>query len=62
MPAGAALWTAARIESVLAHELAHVARRDWALQIAAQIVCAVYWFNPLIWMTPAPARRERAGL
>ena len=58
VPAGAALWTAARIESVLAHELAHIARRDWALQIAAQIVCAVYWFNPLIWVTCRRLRDE----
>ena len=47
VPAGAALWSAARVESVLAHELAHIARRDWTLQIAAQILCAIYWFNPL---------------
>jgi beta-lactamase regulating signal transducer with metallopeptidase domain len=58
VPAGAALWTAARIESVLAHELAHIARRDWALQIAAQIVCAVYWFNPLMWMACRRLRDE----
>ena len=58
VPSGAALWTAARIESVLAHELAHIARRDWALQIAAQIVCAVYWFNPLLWMTCRRLRDE----
>ena len=58
VPAGAALWTAARIESVLAHELAHIARRDWALQIAAQIVCAVYWFNPLMWITCRRLRDE----
>jgi beta-lactamase regulating signal transducer with metallopeptidase domain len=58
VPSGAALWTAARIESVLAHELAHIARRDWALQIAAQIVCAVYWFNPLMWVTCRRLRDE----
>jgi len=58
VPAGAALWTAARIESVLAHEVAHIARRDWAVQIAAQIVCAVYWFNPLVWMTTRRMRDE----
>ena len=58
VPAGAAQWTAARIESVLAHELAHIARRDWALQVAAQTVCAVYWFNPLLWMTCRRLRDE----
>jgi beta-lactamase regulating signal transducer with metallopeptidase domain len=58
VPAGAAAWTAGRIEAVLAHELAHIARRDWALQIATQIVCAVYWFNPLVWMTCRRLRNE----
>jgi beta-lactamase regulating signal transducer with metallopeptidase domain len=58
VPAGAALWTSGRIEAVLAHELAHIARRDWALQIATQIVCAVYWFNPLAWMTCRRLRNE----
>ena len=58
VPVGAALWTSGRIEAVLAHELAHIARRDWALQIATQIVCAVYWFNPLVWMTCRRLRSE----
>jgi len=26
-----------------------VARADWAVQIAARIVCACYWFHPLVW-------------
>jgi TonB family protein len=58
VPAGAAAWTPGRIEAVLAHELAHIVRRDWALQITAQIVCAVYWFNPLVWMTCRRLRSE----
>jgi beta-lactamase regulating signal transducer with metallopeptidase domain len=58
VPAGAAMWTPARIEAVLAHELAHIARRDWAVQIAAQIVCAAYWFNPLIWIACRRLRDE----
>ena len=58
VPAGAGLWTVARIEAVLAHELAHIARRDWALQIAAQSVCALNWFNPLMWMACRRLRDE----
>jgi beta-lactamase regulating signal transducer with metallopeptidase domain len=58
VPAGAAVWAPGRIDAVLAHELAHIARRDWALQIAAQIVCAVYWFNPLMWMMCRRLRTE----
>jgi TonB family protein len=35
---------------VLAHELAHIKRCDWGIQILAEIARIVYWFNPLIWI------------
>lgn len=58
VPAGAASWAVERVDVVLAHELAHIARRDWALQIAAETVCALYWFNPLIWLACRRLRDE----
>ena len=58
VPADAASWTGDRIDVVLAHELAHIARRDWALQILGEIVRAVYWFNPLVWITCRRLRDE----
>ena len=58
VPADAASWTDDRIDVVLAHELAHIVRRDWALQILAEIVRAVYWFNPLVWITCRRLRDE----
>jgi beta-lactamase regulating signal transducer with metallopeptidase domain len=36
-------------EAVIAHELAHVVRRDWAKLIGARLVTAIFWFNPLVW-------------
>jgi beta-lactamase regulating signal transducer with metallopeptidase domain len=57
VPAGARTWTRERIDVVLTHELAHIGRRDWALQIAAQVLCAMHWFNPVVWIA---ARRLRA--
>ncbi len=36
LPAAARDWPRERIQAVLAHELAHVARRDWAVQLAAE--------------------------
>jgi TonB family protein len=53
-PAGAERWAEGLRRSVLAHELAHVARRDIVMLLAARVACAVYWFHPLVW---AGARR-----
>ena len=58
VPAGARTWAAERIHVVLAHELAHIERRDWLLQIGTEAVRAVYWFNPLIWWTCRRLRDE----
>lgn len=33
----------------LLHELAHLERRDSLWKLAAEVVCAVVWFNPLAW-------------
>jgi len=50
LPEGAPDWPAERIRAVLGHELAHVRRRDWAVQMAAWLVRCAYWFNPLVWL------------
>jgi beta-lactamase regulating signal transducer with metallopeptidase domain len=52
-------WSAERRRLVLSHEFAHVARWDSATQLAAQIVCALYWFNPLVWLAARALRTER---
>jgi TonB family protein len=36
-------------EAVLAHELAHVRRRDWAWVLGEEITRAVFWFHPAMW-------------
>lgn len=35
--------------AILAHELAHVQRHDWAFLMLSRLVLAVFWFNPLVW-------------
>ncbi|WP_129794106.1 M56 family metallopeptidase [Sphingosinicella sp. CPCC 101087] len=35
-------------EAILAHEVAHVARRDWPALLLSRLVSAVFWFNPLV--------------
>jgi TonB family protein len=58
LPAAMPQWSEDRIRAVVVHEMAHVRRRDWVLHIAAEIACAIYWFNPLFWMARNELRRE----
>ncbi|MGE0813816.1 MAG: HEAT repeat domain-containing protein [Vicinamibacterales bacterium] len=57
LPADADEWPEDRRRIVMLHELAHVHRLDSLTQLVTQVACAVYWFNPLVWMA---ARRLRA--
>jgi TonB family protein len=58
LPSHAPDWPDDRIHVVLCHELAHVRRHDWAVQISAEVVRAVLWFNPLIWIACTCLRRD----
>ena len=57
LPASAETWSAAEADSVLTHELCHVARRDCLGNLLADIAVAIYWCNPLVHLA---ARRIRA--
>jgi TonB family protein len=58
LPAGAETWEDDRLFVVLCHELAHVRRADWAWQIATEIVKAIYWFHPMVWLAARRLRQE----
>ncbi len=58
LPASATNWPQADLRAVLAHELAHVARRDWAVKLATQAMVAVYWFHPAAWRIAARLEEE----
>lgn len=51
-------WDRLHLQSVLAHESAHVRRQDWLTRIASEINAALFWFHPLAWWM----RRELEGL
>jgi beta-lactamase regulating signal transducer with metallopeptidase domain/ankyrin repeat protein len=49
LPPDAREWPEAELRCALMHELEHIQRGDWLMQIMARIVAAGYWFHPLVW-------------
>ena len=37
-------------EAILAHEVAHIARRDWPVLMLSRLAATLFWFNPLVWL------------
>ncbi len=58
LPGNARTWPRERLQAVLLHELAHVRRRDGLMQMLSLLACAIYWFNPLMWIGARALRRE----
>jgi ankyrin repeat protein len=58
LPAGSDNWPEERVRIVLRHELAHIRRGDWIVQMMAQALRIVYWFNPLVWIACRRLRLE----
>ena len=58
LPAESESWTLERRRAVLLHELAHVRRHDLLGHTLGRLVCAVYWFHPLVWTAAKHLRSE----
>ena len=58
LPSAADAWTEERARVVLSHELAHIRRGDWIVQLSAELLRAFYWFNPLLWVACRRLRLE----
>jgi TonB family protein len=58
LPSSAPQWPEDRRCVVLSHELAHISRHDWSLQICAEFARSIYWFHPLLWLAAARLRQE----
>ena len=60
LPIGLATQLSMReIEAVLAHELAHVKRHDYAVNLLQSVVEVLYFFHPALWWLSARVREER---
>jgi Mg-chelatase subunit ChlD len=42
-------WDAVKLRAVLAHERAHIRRRDWLIRVASHVNVCIFWFHPLAW-------------
>lgn len=49
-PLAAYGWSEELLQQTISHELGHVQRGDWVLQIVARIAISLYWINPLAWL------------
>ena len=49
LPARFCEMDAAHQRAIAAHELIHVARRDWAFHVAEEVLISVFWFHPAVW-------------
>lgn len=48
-----------QLESVLIHELIHIRRGDYLVNIIQSVLEALFFFNPFVWVISAAIRRER---
>lgn len=58
LPQEAAGWDPAILGAVLAHEIAHLRRRDPLWLAVAHAARAIYWFHPLAWLAVRALRAE----
>jgi len=49
LPVSALDWPDEQRDTILRHEIGHIKRHDNITNVLALVVCAVYWFNPLVW-------------
>lgn len=60
LPAGALLaLSPTQIEAVLAHELAHIKRNDFLVNLFQSVVEVLFYYHPAVWWLSAQVRMER---
>jgi beta-lactamase regulating signal transducer with metallopeptidase domain len=56
LPDAALAWPQERLTATLRHEFGHILRQDCLTLLLAQVVCALYWMNPLVWLATRQLR------
>jgi beta-lactamase regulating signal transducer with metallopeptidase domain len=56
LPTSGDTWPESSRRAALLHELAHIQRRDALSILVARLACALYWFNPLVWIAAGRIR------
>lgn len=51
--------SAQQVEAVLLHELTHIRRHDFMVNLAQSLMEVVYFFNPFVWIISSMVRDER---
>lgn len=51
--------TAEQLETILLHELSHIRRADYLVNIIQSFIEAFFFFNPFVWIVSAMVRTER---
>ena len=60
VPAGLLMGlSASQLEAILAHELAHIRRHDYLVNLLQNIVETLFFYHPAVWWVSDQVRRER---
>ncbi len=51
--------TAEQLETIIAHEIAHILRHDYLVNVLQSVVEALLFYHPAVWWISARIRRER---
>jgi len=48
-----------QLEAIVAHELAHIRRHDWLINLFQSLIEALYFYHPVAWYIQSTIRKER---
>jgi beta-lactamase regulating signal transducer with metallopeptidase domain len=52
-------WPAEQLETIMVHELAHIRRHDFLINILQSIMEAIFFYHPMVWIISDNIRQER---